>query len=121
MMTPATILRDSAIAGLVLSLLGGLGGVAFAGAVAAGALGSIVNLALLVRLVSGAVPELSGLFLARLLLKHLAGAVLLFALVANLPAAPVLIGFCSVLLALAARALLALVGNPAATSTPEPG
>ena len=123
MMTPTTILRDSAIAGLLLSLLGSLGGVEFAGAVAAGALGSLVNLGLLVRLVTGAAPEMAGLFLARLLLKHLAGLAVLFVLVANLPAAPVLLGFCSVLLALAVRAFAALgaASTTPASSTPEPG
>lgn len=120
MTTPATILRDAAIAGLVLSLLGGFAGVEFAGAVAAGALASLVNLGLLVRLVSGANPETGALFLARLVLKHIAGAVLLLLLVATLPAGPVVIGFCSALLALAFRALARPVGS-APLSPPEPG
>ncbi len=119
MTTPATILRDAAIAGLVLSLLGGLVGVEFAGAVAAGALASLVNLGLLVRLVGGANPETGALFLARLVLKHIAGAVLLLLLVATLPAGPVVIGFCSALLALAVRALAP--GGAAPLSPPEPG
>ncbi|MDP2317700.1 MAG: hypothetical protein Q8P41_32740 [Pseudomonadota bacterium] len=115
--TPSTILRDTAIAGLLVSLLGGLWGGEFAGAVAAGAIAGLINLALLVRLVRGVVPEAGGLFLARLLLKHLAGAALLLVLVANLPAAPVFIGFCSVLLALSARALFG--AGAAAPSTPS--
>jgi len=120
-MTPATLLRDTALAGLVLSLVGGFGGVAFAGAVASGALVSILNLGLLVRLTSRATPEMSALFQARLLLKQVAGAILLLSLMANFPAVPALIGFCSVLLALAARAFLGLAGGTAALSTPEPG
>ncbi|MDP2305217.1 MAG: hypothetical protein Q8P18_04240 [Pseudomonadota bacterium] len=123
MLPPSTILRDAAIAGLLLSLAGTFAGAEFAGAVAAGALGSLVNLGLLIRLVAGASPEAGALFVARLFLKQIAGAVLLLLLVANLPAAPVFIGFCSVLLALAVRAALTLAGwaSVPSHSTPEPG
>lgn len=123
MLPPTTILRDAAIAGLVLSLGSVFVGAEFAGAVAAGALGSLVNLGLLMRLVGGASPGAGALFVARLFLKHVAGAILLLVLVANLPAAPVFIGFCSVMLGLAVRAALTLAGlaSVPSQSTPEPG
>lgn len=118
-----TILRDAAIAGLLLSLVSLFAGVEFAGAVAAGALGSLINLGLLMRLVSGASPEAGALFLARLFLKHVAGVILLLVLVSNLPAAPVFLGFCSVMLALAVRATLTVAGlvSVPSNSAPEPG
>jgi hypothetical protein len=122
MTTPATILRDSCVVGLALTLVGLAKDPAFGGAVAAGALGAIVNLGLLVRLVLAAPTMGAGLFAGRLVLKQLVGLVILAGLVAKLPAAPVLIGFCAVLLALAARAGVGLArGLDGQRSPLEPG
>lgn len=121
MTTPATILRDAAIAGLALSLLGALlGGGEWGGGVAAGALGSLVNLFLLWRAVSGAGVQSDGYVLGRIAFKTGTGVLILVVLVANLPAAPVLLGFCSVIFGLSARAF-ALVFAGSRTSTLEPG
>jgi hypothetical protein len=110
MTTPATILRDSAIAGLVLSLAGLAWGTETGASIAAGALGSLVNLFLWWRAVSVAAAGAEALLLSRVFLKTAAGAVLLLALVASLPPTPVLVGFCSVMLGLAVRAFASLGG-----------
>jgi hypothetical protein len=108
MIPPATILRDACLAGLVLTIGGLVADPAFGGAVAAGALGAIVNLGLLVRLVTSAGTN-SGVFLARLALKQLAGIAILAVLAAKLPVAPVLLGFCAVILALSVRAVFGVL------------
>ncbi len=120
MTTPATILRDAAIAGLVLSLVACLRGMEVGGAVAAGALGSLVNLFLLWRAVSGAGVAPDGFVLARIGFKTVVGALILVVLIANFPVGPVLLGFCSVLFGLSGRAC-ALLFTETRTSTPEPG
>jgi hypothetical protein len=120
MLTPATILRDSAVAGLLLGLLGSLRSPEVGGAIAAGALASLANLALLWRAVSSAGVGADAVVLARISFKTMAGAVIFLVLVANFPVGPALIGFCSVLLALSVRAFASL-GVTARTSTPEPG
>jgi hypothetical protein len=120
MMTPATILRDTTIAGFVLSALGGIVGADVSAAIAAGALACLVNFGLLVRVVGGANPDLGGFFLARLALKQLAGAVILYFLLSTLPAGPVLIGFSSVMCALAVGAVARLAAPPP-SSILEPG
>lgn len=120
MTTPATILRDAAIAGLVLSLVGCLRGWEFGASVAAGALASLVNLFLLWRAVSGAGTSPDAFVRGRLVFKTLAGALLLLVLLKVLPAAPVLVGFCSVMLALAVRAFASLAAGPG-TSPSEAG
>lgn len=118
-MTPATILRDSAIAGLLLSLGGLAWDVETAGAVAAGALGSLLNLFLMWRAVQSASAGVGAVFLARLLFKTAAGALILLVLVAKLPVAPVLVGFCSVMLGLSMRVFTP--AGAAHLSPPEQG
>lgn len=120
MLTPATILRDAVLAGLLLSLAGLSRGFEVGAAVAAGALGSLVNLFLMWRAIRAAGTAAPGFVLGRIFVKTLAGAVLLLVLLATLPAGPVIVGFCSVLLGLAARACVLLVSG-APSSTPEPG
>jgi len=120
MITPATILRDTCLAGLALTIGGMIRDPAFGATVAAGALGAIVNLWLLMRLV-GRMAEGGAGFAARLVFKQVAGLVILGGLVAKLPAGPVLIGFCSVLLALTVRAFVGLVRGAPAPTPLEPG
>lgn len=120
MLTPATILRDAALAGLLLSLVGLTRGFEIGAAVAAGVLGSLVNLFLMRRALARAGAAPAAFVLGRLLLKTIAGGAVLLVLLATLPAGPVMLGFCSVLFGLAARAcvLLLTAKHP---STMEPG
>lgn len=119
MTPPLTILRDAAVAGLLLSAGAWVwGGMEMAGAVAAGALGSLANLWAMHRAIAGAGQVPNGLVMIRLLGKLVFGAVILYALCRTLPVAPVLGGFCSVMLALGVRGFAGL-GAP--SPTPEPG
>ncbi len=107
MMTPATLLRDATVAGLALTAAGYAVNPAFAGSVAAGALGALLNLWFLSRVVRAATAGPT-VFASRLALKQFVGLAILGGLVATLPIAPVLVGFCSVLLALSMRAVVGL-------------
>ena len=111
MMTPATLLRDAAVAGLALTAAGYTVDPAFAGSVAAGALGALLNLWMLSRVVRAATAG-AAIFAGRLALKQFVGLAILGGLVARLPVVPVLIGFCSVLLSLAVRAVVGLFQSP---------
>lgn len=111
MITPATLLRDTLIAGVLLAV----GGFTFWGtqtgvATAAGAVGGHVSLLLLVRMVS----SMDGGLLGRVALHQAASVGILFALLMNLPTVPVLVGFFAVLPVLAAYAVVGIVRGPAA-------
>ncbi|MFZ5475494.1 MAG: hypothetical protein ACOZNI_01860 [Myxococcota bacterium] len=110
MTTPTILLRDACLAGLVLAGAGTLRSAEFGGQVAAGALGAVLNMALLVWTVRAMG---SPSFLLRLLLAHVGGAAMLIALVASLDVVPVFVGFCAALLALAVRGFAGLL--PAAS------
>lgn len=119
MTTPMTILRDASVAGLLLSAGAGFfGGMETAGAVAAGALASLANLWAMHRAIAAAGQVPNAMIQIRLVGKLVFGAILLYALCRTLPVAPVLGGFCSVMLALAVRGF---AGLAAPSHTPEPG
>lgn len=124
MTPPHQLLRDTALAGLCTTVLGGLiGGVEGAlGAAAAAAL-ALANLALIARhvrvLVALAVSERAtgGLRVALgFCLRLLALGGLLLALLASLPALPVVLGLSSAVLGLSARALADVVLAPSAVT-----
>jgi hypothetical protein len=110
-MTPPTILlRDACLAGLVLALGGLFRSWEFGGAVAAGALGALLNMFLLTRSVKAMG---TAAFLPRLLVAHVGGIAIMLALIARLDPLPVLIGLCAAILGLAGRGFAGLV-RPAA-------
>ena len=110
---------DASVAGLLLSAGAWVfGGQEVAGAVAAGALGSLVNLWAMQRAISGAGQVPNALIMARLVGKMAFGGIVLYALCRTLPVAPVLGGFCAVMLALGVRGFAGLAAPP---QTPEPG
>lgn len=111
MITPPTLLRDTAIAGLLLAAFGSIWGVGTASAIAAGAVAGLISLWLLAR--ATAVLGQPASFVTRLLLQHLVAATLFLLLASRLPLVPVLTGFCAVIAALSFRAFAAILHPPA--------
>lgn len=105
MINPPTLLRDTAIASLLLAGLGTIWGREFAGTVAAGALGGLLGLGLLARAVAVLGQPA---FVVRLLVQHVVAGGLVILLASKLPVVPVLIGYCAVLPALAFHAFAGL-------------
>lgn len=116
MTTQATILRDAAIAGVAIAGLCALWGSDAAISALAGAVGSILNLLLMMLAVRGAGTVPQGLVISRLLLKLIGGVVILVVLVKNFSVLPSLAGFCSVMAGAGFRAFASL---GAAQQTPS--
>jgi hypothetical protein len=108
MMTQATILRDAAIAGVAIAGLCSLWGIDNGIAAFAGAVGSILNLLLMMMALRGAGVVPQGLVLGRLMLKLVGGAVILVVLLKNFAVVPSLAGFCSVMAGAGFRAFASL-------------
>jgi hypothetical protein len=96
--SPATILRDVALAAVAMVGLALIWGQA--GATAAGAAVSAINYLFVWRAVTS---TSGGALVVRILGAHVVALLLLAALVSRLPALPVLAGFCAPILAMGVR------------------
>lgn len=117
MITPATLLRDTAVAGLLLAAIGCWWGIGAGAAVAAGAAGGQMSLLLLVWMASSGPVGLLG----RVAAHQGVAAVLLFLLLKTFSPVPVLVGFFAVIAALTWRAFLGALRPPAVDNPAESG
>jgi hypothetical protein len=116
MTTPTTLLRDASLAGLVLAMGGLWVSWEFGGAVAAGAIGALLNMFLLARSVKAMG---TAAFLPRLLVAHVGGVAVMLALIARLDALPVMIGLCAAVLGLAVRGFYSLASGAGLPKPPQ--